>query len=245
MSVAPRGIFCLPVHALAAMLANCASFQKLVQAASATAALAKVYPFGIAGEPARPFAVVGHEDWRPEAVAGGTRLEYANLGVLSILTEVSLKLEAAVTTANSTTVFRLSGLVGLKNDHFNGLKVKILSGAAKNEIGEISDFDGATGEITLAGALPAAPQVGDTLRIYPGSDQDAYTWFMNTMGDIAAELLAQSGAGTDLNTVDSGMPAGFGCLALRQPRQEVFQRAAPDKQAVDHLLCVWEFDYGR
>lgn len=247
MSVAPRGRFSLPVAALRAMLANCTSFQKLVQAASASAALARVYPFGVMGEPTRPFAMIGFEDWNPEAVAGGTNLEYVNIAELSILIEMALTLTGTVTTQNSTTVFRAASLAGFANDHFNGLSLKSLTGtsANQNQSREILDFNGANGEITLATALPAAPAMADTFRIVPASDADAYTWFMNVMGDIMAELLPQSGAGTDLSTVDSAIAAGTGCLALRNPRQEVLARPARDKSAVDTLLVNWSFQVGR
>lgn len=62
-----------PAFKLRSMLAQCTTFQKLVKAASAAAAMAFVYEEAFAGEGSGVFAWVTLGSERADSYAGGTR----------------------------------------------------------------------------------------------------------------------------------------------------------------------------
>jgi len=225
MSVTARKTLAGPLAALKAMLSECTSFQKLVQAANASAALARIYSVGEEDEPARPFAIVDLLEDSPVDAAGGTRNFTIPHGRLSLTVEIPLLKTGTVTSGSSSTVFSDSALAGFADDHFNGLTLQI--GGVERQI---ADFAGATGTITLSAALSGTPANGTEFTIYPASVEDAFTWFRNIIGDIKEDLLTLSGAG--------------GYLSLSKFAKTAEGRSQDDKEDTDYIGIVFEMEYG-
>jgi hypothetical protein len=197
MAVAARGIYSEPVGILRTMLSNCASFQKLVQAANAAAALSSIVSFGQSSDHARPFALIGLGDVPRESTSRG---RFTPGGNLRITIEAPLHYEAAVTGATSNTVFACSSLARLADNFFSGMALEmLLVGALATETDTVSAFTGSTGTITLATGLSETPEVGSVCNISAADVNDALTFFMNAMGDIQLELEHLSGLGGNLN----------------------------------------------
>lgn len=227
MTVTARGIYAEPVSILRTMLSNCASFQKLVKAANAAGALSSILQFGQSSDATRPFALIELGDVPREAIS---QARFKPAGQLKLALEMPLKWEAAVTAQTSASVFRCSTFANLANDFFNGLRLKMLAGDQINQADDVSDFAGATGEITLATGLPGAPGVGSTLRIYPSNVDDALLWFMNVVGDIQTELEALSGQG--------------GYFNIHSIRMGDYGRPTQEDREDDYAGCVLEISYG-
>lgn len=233
MAVTARGMITTPVDTLRTMLSACAGFQKLVQAANAAAALSSIFAFEEDGQPDRPFAVVDFLDnFAMQDISGGAALKYKNAGTLAIWLEAPARYDAvAISTANTDTIFTASALAGFADDHFNGLTLEMTSGDEEGETKVISDFAGATGQITLAGALSGAPSAAETFSIYGASDQDSRYFFANTLSDILSDLLAISGT------------AAY--LALRNVRMEGGPwRSDPKTHASDYFAAMLAMEYG-
>lgn len=235
MSTTELGIIGAAPAALRSMLSACTSFQKLVKAASAAAALSSIYLVGDESDLARPFAIVEQDEWAPEQVADGASLTYVNLQSLGLYTEFPLRWTGAVTAEVSATVFTVGAFAGLADDFFNhndfALALKVLSGDRAGEIQNVSDFAGASGQLTLASGLTGLPGAGSNVAIYPATSQAAWLWFWRTWGDIWSELQAQSGNG--------------GLLALRDIRKEGQGRSNKEEEQADYIGASWTMRVGR
>ena len=226
MAVVATDILAGPVAVLRAMLAECATFQALVQADDADEAAENIFQQGEAGDAARPFAFVRLKAWSPEAIGAGEPIVYAPAGTLELVLEADVRTSGAVTTKNSTTVFRDSSKVLLPDDYFNGKTLEFDGGGSAL----VSDFDGDTGEFTLTSALPAAPDVGDTYEITASNPDAAETNYLKYAGAILAELLDLSGTSE--------------CLSLRDPMMQNYGRAEDDADEDDFVGAVIELGFG-
>lgn len=233
MSITARGRLTVPLATLRTMLSECASVQKLLQAANAAAAAALIHLVSAPGDAARPLFIIDFDEWSPEVAGGGTRLYYTNLGRLSIYSELATQIGGTVTSETDASNFVDTSLIGLKDDHLNELQLTMLDGDREGETARVSDFNGTTGAIVLATPLSGAPGVGSTFRVEGADGQDVHAWALNVYGDILDELLAQSGTG--------------GKLALREPRIDGVDwvRADDAEEDVDHLMAAFTFGFGR
>jgi hypothetical protein len=227
MTVTPRGIHSAPVGILRTMLSNCASFQKLVQASSAANALPKIVPFGQSGEGTRPLALINLGDVPRESTSRG---RFAPSGNLHLTIEAPLRYDAAITGATSKTVFACASLVGLSDDFFNGLALTMLDGDLDGQTDTVSDFGGTTGTLTLAAGLTDTPALATHCRVAPANIDDALTFFMNTVGDIQAELEGLSGLG--------------GYLGIRSIRMGDYGRPAQDDEKDSYAGVVLDIVCG-
>lgn len=223
MAVTPRGAYALPVAVLREMLANCAAFQKLCRASSASAALARIIPFGQAGDASRPCAIVNLSEHTAEALAAGTVDAFRARPSLVIEINIDQYLAATVAVGTSETVFTSAGLVGFANDHFNGLQCRFTSGDLNGVVKAVTDFDGSTGQLTTA-AFAAAPKAGDAFTLEAANVGDLMTWFFNQLGDVQADLLAMS------SKAGFSTSAGDGPLAFKSVRISDYGRT-PNNQA--------------
>ena len=186
------------VDTLRTMLSNCATFQAIVQAASAAAALARIYAYGKSGAAARPFAVLECPEFRRKMIAGGTRDWYTTEGKLSISFEMDTNKTGTLTSQTSSSVFADSSLIALPTDFFKGLMFKPTAGVTKGESKEILAFNGTTGQITLVSGLTQQPGLV-AYSIEPATVADANNFFFNWLNTIERELLALSGTGGSLS----------------------------------------------
>jgi hypothetical protein len=223
MAVTPRGSYALPVAVLREMVANCTAFQKLCKAASASAALARVVPFGQAGDAARPCAIVNISEHTAESIGAGVADAFRARPSLVCEINIDQATAAAVAVGTSETSFTSAALVGFANDHFNGLQCRFTSGDLIGVVRAVSDFDGSTGALTTA-AFAAAPKAGDTFVLEAANVADLMTWFFNVMGDIQADLLALS------SKAGFTTSAGDGALAFKSVRISDYGRT-PINQA--------------
>lgn len=238
MAVTPESPIAKSLEVLRTYLSNVTRFQKLVQATTAAAALSSIHMFGYRGEPGRPFALVNDEDHRSEDIAGGNRIDYTDKPQLGLMIEIPLEWSALVTTANSTTVFRLSSCVNLRDDFFNGLKARLVrTNAPVGDDKDVLDFTGSNGEVTLSSGFSSAPIVGDTIKIYPSIDADAYMFARNELDQIYYGLLEKSG--TEVSVTSLGVNSS---IALRNARREFFVRSARESEQYDYCAAGWLFD---
>jgi hypothetical protein len=203
------------------MLSNCAHFQALCQAANAAAALASIYAHGKDADPARPFAVVALEDPRYGAVSGSTADRFKPSGSVFLSLEVPSVKTGTITGQTSAAIFDCSALAGFEDDHFNGLRLTMTSGAASGEYQTIMDYTGSNGRFILQRSLTVLPGVGSTFKISPLNAADSIKHFLNVLGDIVDDLTALSGTG--------------GCESFEQLSLEEFGRPALDKEADNDL----------
>jgi hypothetical protein len=208
MSVTPSGYTAEALDNLRTMLSNCVTFQKLTQSANAAAALTKIFRFAKKGQPTRPFALLMADDFRRDSKAGGSRAYYHSSGSMWFSIEVDIERAATITGVTSDTVFTAAALAGLADDYFNGLELTLTSGAQKDSHREVLDFNGATGQLTIASGL-AAQLVNTTFKIGPLDLDDMYLHFLKTLDAIIAEMEALSNTGgylhlTSINRDDYG-----------------------------------------
>ena len=84
MTVTPSGMLSLPLNYLKLTLAASSTFQAMVSAADAAAALAFIHPVQTDEQP--PFAVLDWDPgWRRTAIAGGSRNVFQQDGTLTLL----------------------------------------------------------------------------------------------------------------------------------------------------------------
>lgn len=237
MAVTARGLFGTPPATLRTMLGTCTAWQKLCQAADASEALDHIHLFerntSRDGSITRPFAVVLPPHYKFQDVGDGASLSYAGVGTLALHFEMAISTTGTLTGVTSAQILVDSALVGLADDHFNGMRLKMTSGAYKGDSAPIADFDGATGTITLAAPLAGAPAIADTCRIEAPSTSDAYLFALNTLGDVVADLKLESGKG--------------GSLALRDINLEIHGLSKPDKKSrlSEYYLAQVSMGYGR
>lgn len=230
MSVTARGFYSIPVQCLRVMLSECTALQKLFKAASATAALASIHIYGKAGA-ARPFALVERPKFSRPAVAGGASNQFVGVARQTVWLEFPIRWSGTVTTGASNQILTVSALAGYADDHLNGLNFVYLPGASE-EVVAISDFDGATGQITLASALSGTPAPGDAFKIRPASDADAWIFGTNVLGDVQSQLEAKAG-GADLTDASSLLGGELGPLGLRDFELGELGLPARDETAPD------------
>ena len=221
-NITPRGRFCTPAQVMRDMLAACASVQKLFQAASAAAADDSIYLFE-KKQPARPYIVVWPQGWTARDIAGGSRIWYRAAGIIACVLEFELiREDIAVTSEVGASQFSASELIGYADDHFNGMELLVQTGAQAEQSKVVADFTGATGEIALASALPGAPGVGSEFILRPADVEDAYTFALNILGDIRADLEALSGGGGYLGLKNIRLDDNFGVTKDEKSREQVF-----------------------
>jgi hypothetical protein len=240
MALTPTGVLSRPNFKLRSMLAQCATVQSLLKAATAAAALALILDEGVSGESDRPFIYVTSPEDSPQVMAGGTRTYFKPHGRLSAHIEVPRVWTGAVTSQTDTTHFADSGKAAHANDLFNGLNLKMETGARAGEEKSILDFVGATGSFVLATALTGVVTVGDQYSIGPASEADAHIFFKNLIGAIRAELLALSGLGT----ADALDPDGMGYLALQSIRIADWGESLDDKEDARYFGAQIEAEFG-
>lgn len=228
MAVTPRGFYSIPVSALRSMLSQCASFQKLVRASSAEEALTKIVVFAKAGDVPLPRASIGVPDFSRTSAA---------LGLFKTSSKLLIEIDAptqwvSVVDAATTTVICAEELIGLPDGFFNGWTFKFpASNGMSQKSQTVADFDGAIGEITLAGALSQAPEIGENFRLCTPDLSDTLIAFMNTVGDIQAELEAQSGAAA-------------GNLFIRRLSLTDYGLPPQDKEIDDYCAAIIEVEHG-
>lgn len=233
MSVSPRGLFSLPPAWLAVALSECTSFQKLVQAASATAALAKAHVLERLKTEGLtiPHAIVTFPEFNEDTVAGGANTVYVGTGNFAYWFALPVRWSGTVSAATSATVFRASSLAGLADDHLNGLNFVYKPGTAQEETKAISDFTGATGEITLASGLAGTPSIGDAWKIRPASSQDGHIFGLNVVGDLVADLKLKSGR--DVSDASGYLGGSVGGLRMANFKLKNFGLSNTAKNAID------------
>jgi hypothetical protein len=221
-NVVPRGRFCQPAKVLRDMLAACEGVQSLFAAADATAAAQRIHLFE-KHAPARPFIVVWPQNWAARDIAGGSRIGYRAAGLLAFLIEFGLVREGIEVTAQvSGEQFTAAELAGHADDHFAGVELQIDSGAQEGQTGVVETFDGVTGEIVLASALPGAPGLGSVFQLRPADVEDAYIWGLNLLGDIREDLEALSGGGGYLGLRNIRLDDNFGVTKDEKSQEQVF-----------------------
>ncbi len=196
MSITPTGVFSRPAFKLRSMLAQCATVQSLLKAANAAAALALIPDQGSEGEASRPCLWVSSAEDSPEELAGGTRSYFKPHGRLEVYLQIPRQWEGTLSTVTDASNLADALRAGHANDLFNGFQLKMQEGEAAGEARTIQDFDGTTGAMVLASALPAVPEVGQRYTFEAAGLADAYVFVKNQLGAIRSELLALSGLGS-------------------------------------------------
>lgn len=195
MSIVATGYTGAAVENLRQMVSESVTFQKLVKAANAAAALQKIYAFGEQGDPSRPFAIVTSDEMKRIGASGGSRTNFHPGGRLFIMIEVPAFWDGVLTAVSTASMFTDSSLAGHADDFFNGLNLKFKTGVNVGQALPIADFAGASGLLNIAGAFTSTPQVGDKFRILPANDADAFAHYLNIVDALIAEIEALSGKG--------------------------------------------------
>lgn len=199
MTIAATGFTGAAVENLRQMVSESVTFQKLVKAANAAAALQKIYAFAEEGDPDRPFAIVTSEEMKRIGASGGSRTHFHPGGRLFLMLEVPGFWDGTVSAASTASMFTASGLAGHADDFFNGVNLKFRNGVNDGEELPIADFSGVSGLLNITGAFTNTPGVGDAFRILPANDGDAFRHYLNIADALIAEIEALSGAGGYMN----------------------------------------------
>ena len=230
MNVTPAGILAVPLSTLRTMLSACPSFQGLVRAASANAALASIVYSGQAGETTRPFASVGFTSHDPRPMSGGSQTYWSPAGRLEVLLEVPASWAAAVTAESAADSFTCAALANWTADFAKGLVLQVTTGPRASE-SKVIAAQTALGVITLASALTGLPGVGAAVDLRAADEQDAAAHFLNVAGAIFSELQNLSGRS--------------GYLAFHSARLADWGRNKEDNGvAQDYWGARFELEYG-
>ncbi|MBI5618183.1 MAG: hypothetical protein HY943_18010 [Gammaproteobacteria bacterium] len=240
MALTPTGVFSRPNFKLRSMLAQCATVQSLLRGSTAAAALAVILDEGEEGEWERPFIYVTSPEDSPQVLAGGTRTYFKPHGRISAHIEIPRVWTGEITGQTDASNFADANQNNRANDFFNGLNLRMETGARDGEERSILDFVGASGAFVLASALSGAVAIGDQYSILPDSEADAHIFFKNLIGAIRSELLALSGLGT----ADALDPDGMGYLALQSIRIADWGESLDDKEDARYFGAQIEAEFG-
>lgn len=232
MSLVATGYSGAAVENLRKIVSESTTFQKLVRAADAAAALSRVYPFAKENNPARPLAVATSETIKRIGATGGGKTHFHPAGKLFLLLEVPAIFGGDVSAVVSASDFTDASLAGHADDFFNGLTLKFLDGANEGEQRTILDFAGTTGQLTFSSAFPNAPSVADEFVIYP-EESDALVFFLNISDAILEDIESKAGMG--------------GYLGITNISAGEWGRARADQADSDDgefFICKIDVEYG-
>lgn len=196
--------------------------------------VARLYWDDVAGVDLLYYEIYSSETnaWAGEEVKVGTSPSK------SLMVEGAKSRNGTVESLTTTTVVD-SSLIGFPDDYFIGDKILFTNGSNVNEEREITDFLGATGEVTVAATWTVNPTAGDRFIIFDqkfykvrGVDNYGVGTFSSAFA-VKFENIDENSIGDNIITARkiyvaclSALSANLGCVTAGVLQGPVFQTAA-------------------